>query len=434
MSAPNIPVWSPAELHRHLSESSRFAILDVRNQSEFNVWKIEGKVPIPTINLTYFDLLDLEDEDEELAAAFARSIPIRLKDELPLPGQPVLAVCAKGETSPHVAEGLRRLGYEAYNLAGGMAAWGDHYEVRVIEETPRLSILQISRPARGCLSYLLASGGEAMVVDPARHIETYTSLAAERKLRITAVLDTHLQADHLSGGVALAQAVGADYWLHPYDSIYPDDLLPATFPFRYLEDGTTFKLGKVRVRALHLPGHTLGMIHPLVDNRFLLSGDTLFIDSIGRPDLGGKAKAWIPLLFDSLQQLLALPDSTMVLPAHFSHMHEADAQGCYRATVSALRTRNEGLRMLSQGLTAFSAYIEASLPEHPQSYDDIRRVNTGLLQVDEAKASELELGRNRCALSQREAEKQAGKEASVSSRLQTLGYSVQTPWQRFISG
>jgi glyoxylase-like metal-dependent hydrolase (beta-lactamase superfamily II) len=214
--------------------------------------------------------------------------------------------------------------------------------------------------------------------------------------------------------VALAKAAGADYWLHPYDSIYPDDLLPATFSFRYLEDGTTFKLGEVSVRAHHLPGHTLGMIHLLVDDRFLLSGDTLFLDSIGRPDLGGKAKAWIPLLFDSLKQLVALPDHTLVLPAHFSHMHEADAQGCYCAPVSALRKRNEGLRMLSQGLSAFSAYIEASLPEHPQSYDDIRRVNTGLLQVDEAKASELELGRNRCALSQREAEKQAGEETSAA--------------------
>jgi len=71
MTEQKIPVWSPAELHRHLSDGSRFAILDVRNQSEFNAWKIEGKVPIQTINLSYFDLLDMEDVDEELAAAFA---------------------------------------------------------------------------------------------------------------------------------------------------------------------------------------------------------------------------------------------------------------------------------------------------------------------------------------------------------------------------
>ena len=401
MTTPKMPVWSPAELHRHLNEGSRLAILDVRNRDEFDVWQIEGKGPIQTLNISYYDLLDLNEGDEDLAAAVARAVPDQLKDWLPQSG-PILVVCAKGDTSTHVAEGLRRLDYQAFNLAGGMAAWGDHYEIRAVEETPRLSILQISRPARGCLSYLLASGGDAMVVDAARHIEIYTRIAAERGWRITGVFDTHLQADHLSGGVALASSLGVDYWLHPYDSIHPDDLLPATFSFRYLEGETTFPLGEVSVRALHHPGHTLGMINPLVDDRFLLTGDTLFINSIGRPDLGGRAKTWAPLLYRSLQRVLALPDRTVVLPAHFSHMHEADDQGCYRAPISALRSHNEGLRMLSQGLDAFIAYILGSLPEHPQSYDDIRRVNTGLLQVDETKASELELGRNRCALSHRE--------------------------------
>jgi glyoxylase-like metal-dependent hydrolase (beta-lactamase superfamily II)/rhodanese-related sulfurtransferase len=401
MTTRKMPAWSSAELHRHLNEGSRFAILDVRNRDEFDVWQIEGKSAIQTVNIPYFELLDLEDENEEIAAAVARAVPERLKDRLPRNG-PILAVCAKGDTSTHVAEGLRRLGYEAFNLEGGMAAWGNHYEMRPIVETQRLTILQISRPARGCLSYLLASGSEAMVVDPARHIDTYTRIAAERGWRITAVFDTHLQADHLSGGVALAKALGVDYRLHPYDSIHPDDLLPATFSFRYLEGDTTFTLGEVSVRALHLPGHTLGMINPLVDDRFLLTGDTLFIGTIGRPDLGGRAKTWAPLLYRSLQQVMALPERTIVLPAHFSHMHESDDQGCYCAPLGTLRSHNEGLRMLSQGLAAFTEYILESLPEHPRSYDDIRRVNTGLLQVDEEKASELELGRNRCALSHRD--------------------------------
>lgn len=397
MSTHAMPVWSPAELHRHLSEEDRFAILDVRNRDEFDAWKIEGKSPIQTHNAPYFELLELEDENEEIAAAVARAAPERLNGKLPR-NNTILVVCAKGDTSAHVAEGLRRLDYRAINLEGGMAAWGNHYEVRAVEESPRLSILQISRPARGCLSYLLASGGEAMVVDAARHIDVYTRIAAERGWRITGVFDTHLQADHLSGGVALASALGVDYWLHPYDSIHPDDLLPATFPFRYLKDETTFTLGEVSIRALHLPGHTLGMTNPLVDERFLLTSDTLFIGSIGRPDLGGRAKSWAPLLYRSLQRVLALPDRTIVLPAHFSRMHEADGQGCYRAPIGSLRDSNEGLRMLNQGLEAFSAYVMENLPAHPQSYDDIRRVNTGLLKVDETKASELELGRNQCAL------------------------------------
>lgn len=400
MTTHKMPVWSPSELHRKLDEDERFTILDVRNRDEFDVWRIEGKRPIPTVNLPYFDLLELESEDEEIAAAVARAAPEQLKGKLPKSGT-ILAVCAEGNTSNHVAEGLRRLGHDAVNLEGGMAAWGEHYEMRVVEESPRLTILQISRPARGCLSYMIASGNEAMVVDAARHIDLYTRIAAERGWRISAVLDTHLHADHLSGGVALARETGVDYRLHPYDSIHPLDLLPATYAFLYLEGGAALTLGEVGVRALHLPGHTLGTINLMVDERFVLTGDTLFVDSIGRPDLGGHARSWTPLAYRALQRLLALPDSTVVLPAHFSHMHEADAQGCYRATLGALRSHNEGLRMLGRGLEAFTAYILASLPEHPKSYDDIRRVNTGLLEVDEAKASELELGKNLCALSGR---------------------------------
>jgi glyoxylase-like metal-dependent hydrolase (beta-lactamase superfamily II)/rhodanese-related sulfurtransferase len=404
MTARKKFVWTPAQLHEHLQADSRFAILDVRNGEEFKASRIEGKSPIKTVNIPYFDLLDLAEEDEEIAAAVARAAPDRLKGRLPRSGT-LLVVCARGDTSAHVAEGLRRLDRDAVNLAGGMAAWGDHYETRIVEQSARLTILQISRPARGCLSYMLASGGVALVVDPARHTGIYRKIAAEREWRIAGVLDTHLQADHLSGGVALAKAAGVDYRLHPYDGIHPEELLPATFAFRYLEDETVITLGEVSVRVLHRPGHTLGMVNLLVDDRYLLTGDTLFINSIGRPDLCGQAKSWAPLLYRSLQRLLALPARTVVLPAHFSHMREADAEGCYRASIGALRGHNEGLRMFQRGEAAFSAYIMESLPEHPPAYDDIRRANTGLLKVDAAKASELELGHNQCALAQGKEEK-----------------------------
>lgn len=401
MTTQKASAWSPAALHRKLEKGERFAILDVRNREEFDLWRIEGKRPIPTVNLPYFDLVALESENEEVAAAVVRGAPEKLKGKLPK-SMSILVVCAKGDTSAHVAEGLRRLGQDAVNLEGGMAAWGDHYEMRVVEEGPRLTLLQISRPAKGCLSYMLAGGNEAMVVDAARHIDFYLRIAAERGWRITHVLDTHLQADHISGGVALAKAAGVDYWLHPYDSIHPEDLLPATFTFRYLQGNMRFKLGDASISTLHLPGHTLGMINLVADERHVLTGDTLFIHSIGRPDLGGHAETWAPLLYHSLQRLLKLPDSTVVLSAHFGHMQEADGQGCYRATLGALRKRHEGLRRLDRGLPAFVEHVLANLQPHPPSYDDVRRVNTGLLQVDEAKASELELGHNQCALAQNE--------------------------------
>lgn len=121
MTTHKEPVWSPAELYRHLNDDSRFTILDVRNQEEFDAWKIEGKNPIETINVPYFDFLELESEDEDIAAAVARTLPDQLQDSLPRSGQ-ILAVCAKGDTSMYVAEGLRRLGYQALNLEGGMLA------------------------------------------------------------------------------------------------------------------------------------------------------------------------------------------------------------------------------------------------------------------------------------------------------------------------
>jgi glyoxylase-like metal-dependent hydrolase (beta-lactamase superfamily II)/rhodanese-related sulfurtransferase len=396
--------WSPKELHRHLDKESPFTILDVRSKDEFDAWQIEGKKPIPTINLPYFDFLDLENENEEIAAVVARTVPGKLKDKLPKRGQ-ILAVCAKGDTSSHVAEGLRRLGYQAVNLEGGMAAWGDHYEIRAVEENERFTLLQISRPARGCLSYMLAGGGNALVVDAGRHIDVYTHIAKSRGWQISDVLDTHLQADHLSGGTALARKLGVNYWLHPYDGIHPGDMLPAAFNFHFLQDGTLFQMGEVNVRAMHLPGHTLGMVNPLVDGRYLLSGDTLFIDSIGRPDLGGQAEAWSPLLFRSLNRILELPERTEVLPAHFGHPHEADDAGHFRARIAALRDHHEGLRILSKGPAAFTKYVLEHLPEYPATYDEVRRVNTGLLQPDEARASELELGPNRCALSQRKTDR-----------------------------
>jgi glyoxylase-like metal-dependent hydrolase (beta-lactamase superfamily II) len=404
MTARKMPVWTPSDLHRHLDEGSRFTILDVRNRDEFDAWRIEGKNPVKTINLPYFDLLDLEDEEEEIAAAVARAVPGKLKDKLPKSGQ-ILAVCAKGDTSTHVAEGLRRLGYQAVNLKGGMAAWGDHYEIRTLEESERFTLLQISRPARGCLSYVLAGGGRALVVDAGRHINVYTRIAEARGWQISDVLDTHLQADHLSGGAALARKLEVNYWLHPYDGIHPGDMLPARLDFHYLQDGTSFQLGKVTIRALHLPGHTLGMVNPLVDGRYLLSGDTLFIDSIGRPDLGGQAAAWSPLLFRSLNRILELPEKTEVLPAHFGHLHEADDAGHFRASIAALHDHHEGLRILSKGPEAFKKYVLEHLPEYPATYDEVRRINTGLQQPDEARASELELGPNRCALSQRKTDR-----------------------------
>lgn len=386
------------DLKRRLDQGEDLFFVDVRNKEEFDAWKIEGRTPIPTLHVPYFDILEEVDNDEDLPGAFAAYAQKHWTDKLPR-DHTIVVVCAKGGTSALVAEGLQRLGYRATSLEGGMVAWGNFYEIKPIVETVDLSVYQVIRPARGCLSYIAASGGEAVVIDPLRDIDQYVDFARDKGMRITTVLDTHGHADHISGGRALADRLGVPYHFHPYDAIHPIDVLPATIPYEPLQDGQEFRFGNARLKVIHIPGHTLGNIVYLLNDRYLFSGDSIFIESIARPDLGGRGETWSPLHYHSLARLLELPDATVILPGHFSSPAEANADATYARTLGELKRTNEGLQMVEKGEKAFIDYLLSSLPTFPPQYVDIKRVNAGLLHPDEDKASELELGRNICALS-----------------------------------
>jgi len=379
-----------AELKQMLDSEEPFLLLDVRNEDEFKNWKIEGRHTPPTINIPYFTFL----EDPE---GSIHRVP---RDRI------IVAVCAKGGSSAWVAdEVLRPRGYDVSNLEGGMTAWGSYYAAhQVPEANGSVRVWQMERPARGCLHHVIACGAgsrPAIVIDPPRHYEQVLGLAEAEGLTITHVIDTHAHADHISGGSALASATGATYWLHPYDGIHPLDVLPAAIPFEWLRDGREFPLGKGALRALHVPGHTLGITALFLEDegrRVLFSGDTIFIRSIARPDLGGRGETWAPLHYRSLyERLLALPNDTLVLPGHFSSPQEAREDGLYAERLGELRRTNPELMM--ENREAFVRHILASLPVFPPQYVDIKRVNAGLIQADEEKANELELGKNVCALS-----------------------------------
>lgn len=390
--------FSLSELKAAIDATQDLFIIDLRNRDEFASSQIEGKQPIPTVNVPYFEVLETGETDD-IAQIFADYAQKEWTSLLPAETL-VLVVCAKGGTSALAAEGLQRLGYNALSLAGGMNAWGDFYDRTLVAQQADLAIYQVVRPARGDLSYVLVSGGEAVVVDPNRHLAPYTSLISAENLRLAAVLDTHGHADHISGGRALADLVGCEYHLHPYDAIHPLDVLPATMPYEPLREGQTIRFGTARLEVLHIPGHTLGNLAFLVNGTYLLSGDSIFIQSIARPDLGGRGDTWAPLHYRSLTRLMALPDQVVVLPGHFSVPAEANTAGSYAAELGRLKRENDGLKVAAQGEEAFVQYILASLPTFPPQYVEIKRVNAGLLHPDEEKASELELGRNICALSQ----------------------------------
>jgi glyoxylase-like metal-dependent hydrolase (beta-lactamase superfamily II) len=247
----------------------------------------------------------------------------------------------------------------------------------------------------------VASGGEAIVIDPLRHVHVYLDLAAKRRLKIRAVIDTHGHADHISGGPALAAKAGAEYHLHPYDAIHPIDVLPASIPYVPIRDGQRFPVGRHSLEALHIPGHTLGQVALRLGDRALFAGDSVFIRSVARPDLGGKSEAWAPLHARSLRRLLDLPAGMTVLPGHFSTLAEADDRGRFAAALSDLKKHNDGLAVLERtNEEGFVRYLVENLPPFDPEYVEIKRINAGLSTPSEEDAAELETGKNVCALSQ----------------------------------
>lgn len=378
-----------ARLYERISRPNDLLLLDVRNDEDFNAWRIEGRFTPETLHIFYGEFV----EDEQGAAG---QVP-RDRD--------VIVVCAKGGASDYVAEILREnYGINAQNLVGGMIDWGNYYFLRPVRQSEAYQIYQVERVARGCLGYLLVSRGEAAVIDPLRHIDQYEGFLADQEARLSLILDTHAHADHISGGVALAAQTGAPYYLHPYDAIHPFDLLPAEIPYMPLFDGQEFTLGDLSIQVIHTPGHTLGQVNYLVrdgeKSSFIFTGDNIFIESFGRPDLGGQGQAWAPIVYRTIFEKFKtqVPAEAWLLPGHYADPREANGQGVFVKSLADVWKENTALQFT--GREAFIRYTLDHLPIMPAQYVQIKRVNAGLVAPSEEEASELELGKNVCALSE----------------------------------
>lgn len=377
------------DLYRELLRGDRTFILDVRNEEEFARWRVEGRRSLQTLNIPYFEFIE-NDEDE----AFAR-LPDGLDN--------VLVVCAKEGSSEFVAEFLEMRGIRAGYLKEGIVSWGNFYDARDVVQTDFGRIVQVARPARGDLSFVVISNGHAAIIDPLRHTEHYLKVVEEAGAQLTHIFDTHAHADHISGGPLLARQTGAAYYLHPYDAIHPMDMLPARISFNYLADNQEFTVGHFTVRVIWLPGHTLGQVNYLftdpAGHSYLFSGDGIFLNSFGRPDLGGQGEAWAPILYHSLFHRLPphLNDDTLILPAHFSMLDEGDSEGRFAKPYRQVQQENTALHYRDK--QAFLDFVLSHLPVFPKEYIQIKRVNLGLVEPTDAEAGELELGKNICALS-----------------------------------
>ncbi|SEM09708.1 Glyoxylase, beta-lactamase superfamily II [Paenibacillus sp. cl141a] len=352
-------------------------LLDVRNPSDFEDWKIEGE-GVRHLNIPYFDLIDGVEE---------------ILDQIP-EDQEVLVVCAKEGSSVMVAEMLAEQGRNVAYLKGGMKAWSEHLvPLKIGSLADGGTLYQFVRIGKGCLSYMAVSNGEAALFDATRMTEVYLEFAESVDAQIKHVFDTHLHADHISGGRMIAEQTGAVYWLPP------EDASEVVFKYEPLKNGDQVAIGgsTIRIDALHSPGHTIGSTSFVIDDRYLLTGDILFIDSIGRPDLAGLADDWVGDLRETLYaRYTQLSDDLIVLPAHFMIMDELNEDGTVAKKLGELYRENHGLSIAEE--TEFRTLVTQNLPPQPNSYQEIRQTNMGKMNPDTERQREMEIGPNRCAV------------------------------------
>ncbi|PRR89134.1 MBL fold metallo-hydrolase [Bacillus sp. NMCN1] len=372
-----VKVMNAEQLTKKIVNKEPLFLLDVRNQADVQDWKIEGEA-IVHMNVPYFDLL-------EGVEGILHDIPL---------DREVLVVCAKEGSSIMVAEMLSEAGRTVHYLEGGMKAWSEHLEpVKIGDLTGGGELYQFVRMGKGCLSYMIMSNGEAAIVDAARMTDVYMRFAKKHHVSITQVLDTHLHADHISGGKKLAEQTGASYWLPPKDA---EEVI---FEYNRLEEGERIAIGAatIDIHPLYSPGHTIGSTSFIVDDQYLLSGDILFVDSIGRPDLDGMAEDWVGDLRETLYDRYgALSKELIVLPAHFMIMDEVNEDGSVWKELGVLFEENHGLNIDDEAV--FREMVTKNLPAQPNAYQDIRQTNMGKLSPDDEAQREMEIGPNRCAI------------------------------------
>lgn len=375
------------DLFQWLVNRDDIVVVDVRNDKDFGRFHIEAPYPFEMHNVSYYDFMELE---EESVARVPKNRPIRI-------------VCAKEGSARYVAEILERHGYaDVGYLTGGIKTWGNLLVARQVAAGADYELFQFIRPGKASCSYGLVSGKEMMVFDPSRNLDFYIDFAAERGCTITRTFETHLQADYIAGSRDLAHRTGAVF--HANGS----DFKTSKNPYTPLSDGETlsFSHGGPKVRVLFTPGHTPGSTSYIVDERFLISGDMVFINSVGRPDLGGKAEAWAKVLFASIGKIKALDHTIGVLPGHYIDWAEANEDLVFTLPLGEVLERNREIYDIDNPAD-FYGFIKANMRTQPAEYATIRLVNANLEQVDEGRQEELDLGKNECAASAYAAKQQA---------------------------
>lgn len=361
---------SVKELRKMLEEKEPVYILDVRPEEQRKEWKIPGS--------HHIDAYDkLKEGDESVL------------DDVHIPNNTkVVTVCAAGKTSEIAAETLNKKGIDAYSLDGGMKAWSLAWNTAELNDE-KLKIIQVRRTGKGCLSYVLGSGKEAIVIDASLNPEIYVDIAKENEWDIKYVLDTHVHADHLSRSLKLSELTGGALYMPDQDKLQ--------YSFNRIANGTELKFGSSKLKAIHTPGHTIESTSYLINDNYLLTGDTLFTDGVGRPDLKASEEEIskrASLLYDSLKKIISMNDQIFILPGHISKPVEFDSK-IIGAFIKDIKVNVTSLQLSKE---EFVKTITSKIPPTPPNFLKVVELNIkgDFTGVD---PKEVEAGANRCAIS-----------------------------------
>jgi glyoxylase-like metal-dependent hydrolase (beta-lactamase superfamily II)/rhodanese-related sulfurtransferase len=358
-------------LRQWLDTQQPVTVVDVRSAEDRAEWAIPGSVHIDA-----YDALRAGQPGALAAAA------------LPL-DRPVVTICNAGRVSQTAAAVLAGRGFEARSLAGGMKAWSLAWNVADVPLADvGVRLIQVRRTGKGCLSYVVGSGAEAAVIDPSVAPDVYRELAHGAEWTIRYVLETHIHADHLSRARDLAKQTRATLLLPAQQR--------AKFPFTSVTNGERIQVGTSTLEVMHTPGHTSESTSYLLHDTVVFTGDTLFTNGVGRPDLHADTDAMrqrARALFQSLTKLRQLPPDMLVLPAHTSEPIAFDRQPI-AARVEDVST------WLSAWIASESAFVErvtANLPPTPPNFVRIVELNEAG-EFPGGDLTDLEAGANRCAV------------------------------------
>lgn len=403
-SSKNNQEISPNDLKEKIDKNEDIFLLDVRTPQEYNSWKISYEnhknpklIPIDHLFVDSSNILKEIPKDKE-----------------------IITVCAHGNRSLIAAKLLSQFGFNVKSVSGGMSGWNkvaDIAEIPVPTQFP-FQIWQLRRVSKGCIGYIIASkeNKNAIVIDPSNEIgEYFLKVEKENGLKITKIIDTHQHADHVSGVSRLAMikesetkskdslACFSSYEEYDYSKTDLNNI-------KYLNDGDEIYIDQKNcIKAVHTPGHTNGSISFITKckpndknnpmKNYLFTGDTLFVDGIGRPDLRDQAHLFAGTLYDTFhKKILQFPDDTIILPAHFNGSsiilnHKVPIYD----TLGSIKKK---IKLLSMTKEEFIKNIIDTLPSRPGNYKEIIGINKKMISFDERIMPDLEAGPNSCAISQ----------------------------------